>query len=320
LSDVYCNTGGTLLGALGGALISERLRWPGGNLGAARAPALLLIAWLGYRLFPYVPTIDLHKYWNALKPVVLYPSLTGYALGRYVVLWLTVAALVAALTGARRAMLGFAANIACVLVGDVFILSRELSVARIAGAAIAFLVWPLFARLGPRTRHLLLALALLAVIIAGRLEPFDFSAAPHPFQWIPFYSFMVGSISVDIQSFFEKSFLYGSAIWLFARAGMKFARAALLVATALLATSIAEMYLPGRSAEVTDAVMALAIAWVIGLVDHPAGSSNASASRKSAASTLPPEPTTATVLPRASSLPESTAASAIAPPGSSTTL
>ncbi len=47
----------------------------GGSAVFARA---LLFAWVAWRLYPYVPTIDLHKYWNSLKPIVLYPEIGAY--------------------------------------------------------------------------------------------------------------------------------------------------------------------------------------------------------------------------------------------------
>lgn len=62
-SDVYSNTIGTLLGAIGGRLTGGGFRWPLlSDIASAPIPALLIVSWTGYRLFPYVPTIDLHKY------------------------------------------------------------------------------------------------------------------------------------------------------------------------------------------------------------------------------------------------------------------
>jgi VanZ family protein len=90
--DVYANVIGTALGAVIGSIAYENFRWPLlREITSNRVPSLLLAVWLGYRLFPYVPTIDLHKYWSAVKPIVLYPSLTGYDLFRYTAIWLTLA-------------------------------------------------------------------------------------------------------------------------------------------------------------------------------------------------------------------------------------
>ena len=90
LSDVVTNTIGALLGGLIAILIGGQIRLPLiGEVSSRPIPALLIISWLGYRLYPYVPTTDLHKYWNALKPIVLTPSLTGYDLFRQTAVWLT---------------------------------------------------------------------------------------------------------------------------------------------------------------------------------------------------------------------------------------
>jgi hypothetical protein len=77
---------------------------------------------------------------------------------------------------------------------------------------------------------------------------------------------MQGSIDVDVLSFLEKFFLYGGLIWLLGEAGLSRRAAAGIVAATLLATSIAETYLPHRSAEITDALMAILIAVIFALV------------------------------------------------------
>jgi hypothetical protein len=70
---------------------------------------------------------------------------------------------------------------------------------------------------------------------------------------------MQGSISVNIQAFCQKFYEYGGLIWLLNRTGMGLPSGMLLTAALLLITSVAECWLPGRSAEITDAVMALAL-------------------------------------------------------------
>jgi VanZ family protein len=96
-------------------------------------------------------------------------------------------------------------------------------------------------------------------------------ANPVPFGWIPFRSFMYGSINVDVLSFLEKFFLYGSWTWLLSEAGLSYVRAGCFVlAPTLFATSLAETYLPNRSAEITDAVMAAAISVIFALIARTA--------------------------------------------------
>jgi hypothetical protein len=94
-------------------------------------------------------------------------------------------------------------------------------------------------------------------IVLFRLEPFVFSAAPGPYSWMSFLSFMQGSIDLDVQSFFEKFFLYGRLIWLLSEAGLATRLSTLGVSAALLLASFVQVFVPGRSAEITDAILAL---------------------------------------------------------------
>ena len=267
-SDIYTNSFGALLGAIGGSLAAGSFRWPLlAQVTAARVPMLILVAWIGYRLYPYVPTIDLHKYWSALKPLILYPSLSGYDLFRYTAIWLTTSALIEGVVGVGRGWVLFPLFVGCVLVGKVMIVDTSLSVAEVTGAASAILLSGVLA-FNASFRMTLIALVFYGYIVADRLEPFQFSAIARPFVWTPFLGFMSGELRIDILSFLEKFFLYGGAIWLLTRAGLRLRTATLLIAATLFLTSQAERFLPGRSAEVTDAIMALIIGAIFALIGN----------------------------------------------------
>ena len=113
------------------------------------------------------------------------------------------------------------------------------------------------------------ALLLSAYILAERLEPFRFSAYGRAFGWTPFRSFLYGSFEVNIMSFLEKTFLYGALIWLLEQSGLRAGVSTILVAIMLFAASWAETYLPGRSAEITDALMALLIGAILAVIKIP---------------------------------------------------
>ena len=264
-TDVYSNTFGTFIGAIGGMLFSPRLSavMPV-RLRGAPFPLLLLVAWLGYRLYPYVPVIDLHKYWDALKPVFLYPSLSLLDLFHHTVTWLTIAALLenAAERGWGRKL--FFLFVIGTMGAQILIMGQSLTLAELVGAAFAIAGWLLMAGMKQTARLGVVAALLLAFVIAWRLEPFTFGP-PHDFGFIPFESFLHGSMVVNAQSFLEKSFYYGALVWLLTQCGVAVRTAGLFVALVLLSTSVAEMYLP-RSAEITDAVIALAAALVLWLV------------------------------------------------------
>ena len=127
--------------------------------------------------------------------------------------------------------------------------------------------------IGGRSRAIVTALLFSAYIVAERLEPFQFSTYGRAFGWIPFRSFLDGSVEVNITSFLEKAFLYGALIWLLEKSGLRSRASTILVVILLFATSWAETYLPGRSAEITDAMMALLIGTIIAVVKSPTESS-----------------------------------------------
>ena len=99
-------------------------------------------------------------------------------------------------------------------------------------------------------------LFITGIVLQG-LEPFYLARTPRPFGWIPFRSFMQGSMEIAVVSFLEKVFTYGSLVWLLTRTGFSWARATLSGAALIFAIRLAQVYLPGRSAEITDVIMLL---------------------------------------------------------------
>jgi VanZ family protein len=265
MSDVYLNTLGSALGAIAAIVVG----YPSRYLSLARIagnpfPVLLLVAMLGYHLFPYVPTIDLHKYWVALKPLVVAPHVPPGDLLRYTALWLTTGCLIGEITGFAWSRLFVPLFMGGVFAAKVIISGLIVSPAEVIGAGLALFLW---LAIGRRRRLAMVGTAavLCLSIVVGRLEPFAFQAAGRAFGWLPFRSFLEGSLSVNTAALMEKFFLYGSLMWFAAEALCPLWLATLLVASLLFVTSTAEVYLPGRSAEITDAVMAL----IIGLLMMP---------------------------------------------------
>ena len=142
-----------------------------------------------------------------------------------------------------------------------------LTTAELAGAGLAFCGWGVLA-VGARLRVAAIALLFCGYVIAERLEPFQFGATASSFGWIPFLGFMSSSPEIGVLSFFQKFFLFGSSIWLLAKAGLRLRSSTLVVAIVLFITSQAETFLPNRSAEITDAVMALLIGAMFAPVEN----------------------------------------------------
>lgn len=259
MGDVYANGIGSAAGAAAAAAIGAAMRWPFmRELGAHPAAALLLVMFFGYRLYPYVPTIDLHKYWHTIRPLLHAPSLPPSDLLRFTIIWLFIATIIHSLYGFRRFLLLFPLVAGFEFLGRIFLINGVLELPDIAGGIAAYVLWAGVLRWLPG-RFFIVTLLFGGMIAVLRLEPFRFLPAPRPFGWIPFSSFMRGSIGVAMQAFCEKFYQYGGLIWLLGRCGVALPIGTALTALLLLATSVAECWLPLRTAEITDALMALVI-------------------------------------------------------------
>ena len=201
MGDVYANGIGAAFGAAAGILLGASWRWPFvGELAANPTEALLLTMFFAYRLYPYVPVIDLHKYWHAVRPILMGPSLPPGEFLRYLVTWLFIAAVVDVLYGSRRFLLLFPLVCGGEFLGKVIIVDNALKLNDLLSAASAWLVWIVLLRRLPG-KFSVLALLFAAMIAIERLQPFQFEAFPRAFGWIPFASLMHGSIGVNIQAF-----------------------------------------------------------------------------------------------------------------------
>jgi VanZ family protein len=264
MSDVYADTLGALLGATAAALSrgfsrsSSSVIWNG--------PALLLLAcWVGYRLYPYVPVIDLHKYWDAVKPLLAVPELSGVDLYTHAAYWLTIGVLLEGLPKAAQSRFSLMIFFPGLIFGRILIAGIVLSPDEIGGGVLAVCLWTFWLwRL--QNRVAFVAGVLAGSIIVQALEPFRFSATPRPFGWIPFRSLIRGSPVAAVLSFFEKMFAYGSLVWLVNRAGVRWGRATFWSAVLVMALRQTQTYIPGRSAEVTDVLLLLIVASIMWLV------------------------------------------------------
>jgi VanZ family protein len=269
MRDVYSNTLGSLCGAVAGLTLIGNSRM---NIlrdsRIAPFPALLLAAFVASRLYPFVPTIDAHKYLAAVRPLLNTAALSKADLFLAGITWLVVCYLSEALFGKRSALLASVLIAAAVFVGDVVIVDAKLSLASVLGASVAYLLWFALLRFIPG-RVSLIAIAFAAVMMITRLLPFRLSPVGHGFEWVPFLALLRAPIDVGLPAMIEKFFLYGGLIWLLMRAGLRLWRATVAVALLLLFSSIVEMYMPGRSAGITDALLALLIGTLLRLTLPP---------------------------------------------------
>jgi VanZ family protein len=243
LSDICSNTAGTLLGALVGIAVR---RW---NLSPYLT--LLLACWIGSRCYP------------AFLPIPTEFSISTLDLFRFFVAGLTIGLVTEALWGESRSRVALPAILVASLLVRSLVANVEL--AEIIGGALAVLAWcGLLWRLPARAS--IAAMLSVALIVLLALAPFHFSLPARDFGWLPFRSFLEDGTDHAIRVFFEKAFFYGSMIWLLTRAGLSSGAATIFGAVLVFCLRLTQVYLPGRSAEITDMVLLLILTGIMKLV------------------------------------------------------
>jgi VanZ family protein len=271
LSDVLWNTVGVILGATGGTFAAHSVRGHGARVLRVADPIALLLAgaWIADRLWPFAPVLDVSHVKNALKPLLLHPQLVPADVLRHGTCWLAFAALLqAALPGPWSRMFAVGAMIGGPFVA-LIIVGRTITASSVVGAALAIAAWYLLSRRSPTATARAISVLLVATILCVGLAPYTLMDTPRPFDWIPFRAFVDGSILAASAAFLTKAFLYGTAVWAMARAGLGLAVSGGSLAALLVAIGWAQTYLPGRSAGITDGAIAVCMTLAIYFVRMP---------------------------------------------------
>lgn len=262
LTDVVLNAGGTLSGGLIALLyleIGSGIRIPGIAPGRPEpAPLGILLLWLGFRLAPFVPTLDWQKFKDAFKPIFLEPQLDALDTYRYLVGWLVAGYALRQVWRREYALHALAAVVLIVLAARIVVVGKVLVASELLALALAVPAAAVLVAIHDQWRALLLAALLASVIVLQGLKPFAFLSAPHAFSWVPFMNSLSDSLEVNYSVLLEKCFWYFSLVWLLARGGLRLPLATLGVTALLALIEVAQLWLPERSAEITDPLLALA--------------------------------------------------------------
>jgi VanZ family protein len=104
---------------------------------------------------------------------------------------------------------------------------------------------------------------MVLVLVYRELSPFHFSSSPQPFSWIPFAASMESERVAALEILGEKILLYGLTIWLFQRSGERTTLAGISIALLLGILEALQMYIPGRTPEISDPFLALLLTGVL---------------------------------------------------------
>lgn len=267
LGDVAWNGAGIAIGAAA-ALFLSRARMPQHFEAAPLAliPALLVLAWIGYRLIPFVPSIDFQSIKNSLKPLLLDPQLDGVRLFHTTIAWALAGFCLRHITPEARYDRFLWAIIIAVLGLEVLIVSNAVYLSGVIGAGLGLLLWAGWLGRMRYAAPTLAALLCVKICLSG-LAPFELAGGVRAFGWLPFSGILGGSMALNVLALSKKVFLYGGLIYLLRTLPMPWRAATLITAGVVGVVELLQLFFTSHTPEITDPLIALLIGYSFMILD-----------------------------------------------------
>ena len=250
--DIVANGAGTLCGVA----VAEAARRLRGRVVLPPRPAAALAWWVLSQTYPFARRFALPLVWTVpggMRPMDL---ATG------VVHWAAFFTLAAAAVP-RSPYLGVAL---ASLVGPAkpFVSGRVMSMGEWCAWGVALLGALVFARM-LLARPAAIGFALAAAVLLMELAPYRPANAPVAFNWTPFQALLSSDWTSGTLIAARKAFEYGALVYLLG-VPARFGRATLAVCGGLCALEWLQRWLPGRTPDITDPVIAAMLGVVIWLL------------------------------------------------------
>lgn len=263
IPDVLANTFGAFVSGLAGWLVRRgQTGVPKGSAQIAALPAVLLMCWLFYRLYPFIPSLDLQSFKDALKPLLLRPQVNPISVFNDAVSWFLAGVLLRQLNLDAAYDRNVWVVIGAVTALEVVIVQNSVHASGVLGAGIAAIIWPLvFARQAPKVMAGVVAALLSIKLLLSGLEPFELAGGMRSFSFLPFSGMLGGSMFVNTLAVIQKVFFYGGLFCLLrlAGAGKLSAVGFVMVLTALI--ECLQVFFTNHTPEITDPFLVALIAY-----------------------------------------------------------
>ena len=257
LNDVFWNLLGTVVGGLGGIILSKHARnWTLSGQSLQLVPLFLLGCWAAARLIPFVPSVDFQAIKNSLKPLLLHPEITMAGVVVNAASWLAAAFMLQQLGVPRVAGLKLALIVLATFALKVLIVDNAVTASNVAGASLAWLL-AFFVLAPDRQRPLVLVVILVGALVTQGLDPFVLRPETASLRWVPFSDFLNGSMYHNSVVMVEKAFLYGSLIYLLRTSGFGWLGCISVPASILACIEIAQLFFAHHTPAVTDPLLAI---------------------------------------------------------------
>lgn len=254
--DVLSNTLGAALGVALAVMAEGALRrFETHHTRELAGPgAALLLVWAVAEFFPLIPALGRTHVAEILRELIHRREFSPVEMWLGAAEWFAVA-LALRTVWPRLRFEWLAALAGLSLAAQLVINERALTLEEILAAALGLLLW----YIAPDKRRARWSIGMLAsAILLRELQPFYLLAVPQRFSWIPFAATLESSREGAVIVIARKAFDYGAMIFaLHTGANWKYPLAGAVTAAALFVTEAIETYLPGRTPEITDSIVAV---------------------------------------------------------------
>lgn len=226
-------------------------------------PIGLMMCWLAYDLFPYIPTIDFQQYKDALKPLLLNPIFRIDSFLTRLAAWLVFASLMHYVWGAKTTSRLFPLISLGSLPLKIIIFSNSLNVHAVAAVLVANLIWAIIGKRERLPYGKLALLVITSIIIAGIL-PLDYDLRhAGSFYFVPFAGALKGSMLVNFLAVISKVYLFGGLFWLVVQGASSLGAAIVMTSLMVLMVEIIQMFSRHHTAEITDVLVVILVGSII---------------------------------------------------------
>lgn len=258
LLDALWNVGGGVLGMLLTLAVRD-LSIPrfGHRL---QLPVLLLGLWFVAELAPFVPSLDVDRLKDALRPLLIERRFNLHVAIETAAELLAASYLVRCLFPPRRALAALVMAVGALALGKLVVLTRGIDLSSIAGWGAGLAAAAVLAFVGEARRRTLVVLGVLAGYSIVALHPYAFTLPPGPFSWVPFADVLTGNMLSNTQALLPRVFLITALLWI---PGGRIRPVAVGLALWIALLELAQTLLPGRTASITEPVLVVLLAWVL---------------------------------------------------------
>lgn len=262
--DVLCNSLGT---AIGVGLGSAMARWPVWRTGVAGKPlrsvplvAMMTVAWVVAQSYPFFPSfhwVQAYKSWDQLIHPHLQWMETIDVLLEALLLYVVYRHTLSGWPDPARAAWVAGLRLCSILLLQAVLQGFSLTPSRIVAALLGLTAGRMAFASPGASRLRLLAAILTGWLLVRQLWPFAFSPTLLTgFSWIPFGSAFDSTAESFVRVLFAKWLLYTGTLWALRQSGLHLIAATAIVSVILGCSEWAQCWIPGRTPETTDVLLA----------------------------------------------------------------